>query len=513
MIQINYGGTSSLTAQGLQQVAATTDARNKYVLLISNSGSFSATGTSQAVAAASQLKSRVFVYGVSSNPGNLYETELRQVGGTFYEYVSNYNAALQNALSTFITNYLCEVAKTPCSECSLGRGTYLFEAPNTCEKFYQCLPNKAYILQDCGAGTLFNKVTGRCEMENDYDCDAWGGRCKDNQQETFKAQCCTQYFQCSNKVVTLNNCPSNQVYRDNSLRCTPQTSADQNCNLSPACHPNNNVIITEASCRAALFDVEPSSRCKYRHYRTDDRQLYEVTDCAEGSAWNQALPTCTQATVHVDFNGQPRGISEVPGVDLNVWVDAKGTAGATALTLDGTPGRTSSIAYMPYFNMQTFPGDFALITRFAITQISIGQTYDILVNDYCGECTPSIYIRAQVTSSNTVVASIKVRSQANQEVTIQSSVGINSFLSSQTPLLKVTAVFVRTDSVSITFRVDTSDASGNSLNRGTTSTGQISDIAVVPCGLAIGKGPGTPLVGIVDDFQYIKCGNPQTILS
>lgn len=59
-----------------------------------------------------------------------------------------------------------------CSECSLGRGTYLFEAPNTCEKFYQCLPNKAYILQDCGAGTLFNKVTGRCEMENDYDCDA-----------------------------------------------------------------------------------------------------------------------------------------------------------------------------------------------------------------------------------------------------------------------------------------------------------------------------------------------------
>lgn len=75
----------------------------------------------------------------------------------------------------------------------------------------------------------------------------------------------------------------------------------------------------------------------------------------------------------------------MPGVDLNVWVDAKGTAGATALTLDGTPGRTSSIAYMPYFNMQTFPGDFALITRFAITQISIGQTYDILVNDYCGE--------------------------------------------------------------------------------------------------------------------------------
>lgn len=54
----------------------------------------------------------MFVYGVSSNPGNLYETELRQVGGTFYEYVSNYNAALQNALSTFITNYLCEVVKT-----------------------------------------------------------------------------------------------------------------------------------------------------------------------------------------------------------------------------------------------------------------------------------------------------------------------------------------------------------------------------------------------------------------
>lgn len=27
------------------------------------------------------------------------------------------------------------------------------------------------------------------------------------------------------------------------------------------------------------------------------------------------------------------------------------------------------------------------------------------------------------------------------------------------------------------------------------------DIAVVPCGLAIGKGPGTPLVGIVDDVS------------
>lgn len=39
-------------------MVATADARNKYVLLISNSGSFSATGTSQAVAAASQLKSR-----------------------------------------------------------------------------------------------------------------------------------------------------------------------------------------------------------------------------------------------------------------------------------------------------------------------------------------------------------------------------------------------------------------------------------------------------------------------
>lgn len=81
-----------------------------------------------------------------------------------------------------------------------------------------------------------------------------GGRCKDNQQETFKAQCCTQYFQCSNKVVTLNNCPSNQVYRDNSQRCTPQTSADQNCNLSPACHPNNNVIITEGKWHSVVLN-------------------------------------------------------------------------------------------------------------------------------------------------------------------------------------------------------------------------------------------------------------------
>ncbi|CAI9733052.1 3-ketoacyl-CoA thiolase, mitochondrial [Octopus vulgaris] len=197
--------------------------------------------------------------------------------------------------------------------------------PHRCEQFYQCTPEKQYLLK-CGP-ELYVTDTFNCDVKENVQCNSTCGG-KDRVGDLYN---CGQYIGCLNNrpVGSVGTCNPGNRFDETLGSCV----ADSNCP-----EVNNNAQCSD------LFKI---SNTKGKYLQKDGENwiektcsgnlLFNMTTCTCQDSYNYTTATvspCLSITLPLEFNLLPLGSNYyVQGINVNFINNAAYFNGSTRLVI------------------------------------------------------------------------------------------------------------------------------------------------------------------------------------